>query len=94
MLLEYVIFPINDNKIDEVLINLLKSQYVNMSIQYTAIFEAAEMTIFHLNFQIKNCFDLFDLMLYVPGKQLWPWRDGQLLNQTSWASLPEAIYQY
>ena len=31
---------------------------------------------------------------YVHGKQLRSCRYGQLLNHSSWASLPDAVYQY
>ena len=37
---------------------------------------------------------LFDLMLYLHGKQLRSCREDQLLNHTSWAGLPEAVYHY
>ena len=35
-------------------------------------------------------FDVFDLMLYIHGKQLRSFQDGQLLNHT----VPQAVYKY
>ena len=46
-----------------------------------------------LKFWIYDLFVLFDFLFYVHSKHLRSRQDGQLPH-CSWASLPEAVYQY
>ena len=46
-----------------------------------------------LKFWIFDLFVLFDFLLYIHSKHLRSRQDGQLPH-CSWASLPQAVYQY